>query len=106
MRLTEAGRQFAAAGTEERKRLFRRHLLAYVPFVGHIRRVLDERPNHRAPWTRFADELEDHMSPQAAAESLRAVIGWERFAEAFAYDDQTRQFSLDNPGAKDAGAEG
>lgn len=106
VRLTEAGRQFAAAGTEERKRLFRRHLLAYVPLAGHIRRVLDERPNHRAPWTRFADELEDHMSPQAAAESLRAVIGWGRFAEAFAYDDQTRQFSLDNPGAKDAEAEG
>lgn len=84
VRLTEAGRQFTAAGTEERKRLFRRHLLAYVPLAGHIRRVLDERPNHRAPWTRFADELEDHMSPQAAAESLRAGIGWGRFAEAFA----------------------
>lgn len=103
VRLTEAGSPFAAAATEERKRLFYRHLLAYVPLAGHIRRVLDERPNHRAPWSRFADELVDHMSPKAAEESLRAVIGWGRFAEAFAYDDQTRQFSLDNPGAKGTG---
>jgi hypothetical protein len=25
------------------------------------------------------------------------VIGWGRFAEAFAYDDQSERFSLENP---------
>ena len=97
IRLTEEGRQFAELDTDQRKRLFARHLLNYVALAGHIRRVLDERPEHRAPWSRFADELEDHMSPGAAEQTLRAVIGLGRYAEVFAYDDQTHVFSLDNP---------
>jgi NitT/TauT family transport system ATP-binding protein len=96
-RLTTDGDRFAEADTDERKRLFARHLLTYVALAAHIRRVLDERPNHRAPWSRFCDELEDHMSPKAAAQTLRSVIFWGRYAEVFAYDDDTETFSLENP---------
>ena len=28
---------------------------------------------------------------------MRAVIAWGRYAECFAYDDDTRMFSLENP---------
>ncbi len=70
---------------------------AYVPLAAHIRRVLDERTSHTAPWSRFVDELEDHMSPDAADETLRAVISWARFGEVFAYDDEHSLFSLENP---------
>ncbi len=97
IRLTAEGQQFASLDTDQRKRLFARHLLTYVALAGHIRHVLDERPEHRAPWSRFADELEDHMSPATAERSLRAVIDLGRYAEVFAYDDQTHVFSLDNP---------
>ena len=97
IKLTPEGRQFADLDTDQRKRLFARHLLSYVALAAHIRRVLDERPEHRAPWSRFADELEDHMSPSAAEQTLRAVIELGRYAEAFAYDDQQHMFSLDNP---------
>lgn len=97
IRLTEEGRRFVASDTDGRKALFRRHLLAFVPLAGHIRRVLDERPGHRAPWSRFAQELEDHMTPTAAEQTLRAVIGWSRYGELFAYDDTSRTFSLENP---------
>ncbi|MBN9425371.1 MAG: nitrate/sulfonate/bicarbonate ABC transporter ATP-binding protein, partial [Burkholderiales bacterium] len=89
IRLTAEGQQFASLDTDQRKRLFARHLLTYVALAGHIRHVLDERPEHRAPWSRFADELEDHMSPATAERSLRAVIDLGRYAEVFAYDDQT-----------------
>jgi NitT/TauT family transport system ATP-binding protein len=98
IRLTEAGRRFVDLGPDDRKRLFAQHLLANVPLAGHIRRVLDERGNHRAPASRFRDELEDHMSEQFAEQTLRAVTGWGRYAEAFAYDETTGVFSLDNPG--------
>ena len=37
------------------------------------------------------------MAAKPAERSLRAVIGWVRFAEAFAYDDRSQTFSLDNP---------
>jgi NitT/TauT family transport system ATP-binding protein len=97
IRLTAEGMRFAAADTDARKRLFAQQLLAYVALAAHIRRVLDERPNHRAPWSRFADELEDHMSPGAAEQTLRAIIDLGRYAEIFAYDDHALVFSLDNP---------
>ena len=95
--LTETGRQFADAALDERKRLFKQRLLSFVPLAVHIRRVLDERASHTAPKSRFLDELEDHMTAKAAEQTLRAVIGWGRYAEAFAYDDHTQTFSLENP---------
>lgn len=95
--LTPEGRRFAGADTDERKRLFARHLLNYVALVAHIRRVLDERPSHKAPKSRFSDELEDYMTPEAAEQTLRAVISWGRYAEVYAYDDALQLFSLENP---------
>jgi NitT/TauT family transport system ATP-binding protein len=97
IKLTDTGKQFAQAGVDERKKLFERQLLTYVPLAAHIRRVLQERTNHTAPKRRFVDELEDHMAEEAAEQTLRAVVGWARFAEAFAYDDRSEAFSLDNP---------
>lgn len=97
IRLTETGRQFARGETEERKKLFARHLLTYVPLAAHIRRVLDERASHSAPKSRFFDELEDYMAEEAAEQTLRAIISWGRYAEVFAYDDHRQAFSLENP---------
>ncbi len=97
MKLTEEGLAFAQAGLDERKRIFLRHLLSYVPLAAHIRRVLDERASHSARKSRFIDELEDFMSEEAADQTLRAVLRWARYAEAFAYDDENAMFSLENP---------
>jgi NitT/TauT family transport system ATP-binding protein len=97
IRLTEPGKRFVRADLDERKRLFRQHLLTYVPLAGHIKHVLDERATHQAPISRFRDELEDHMSDEAAETTLRAVISWARYGEAFAYDEDSGVFSLDNP---------
>jgi NitT/TauT family transport system ATP-binding protein len=95
LKLTESGRQFVAADTDERKALFATALRTHVPLAATIRQVLDERWNHRASAVRFRDELEDHMSPEYADDTLHAVIGWGRFAELFGYDDEADQFFLD-----------
>jgi NitT/TauT family transport system ATP-binding protein len=97
IKLTAAGRVFAQSGTDERKRLFREHLLRFVPLTAHIRHILDEREDHTAPRVRFESELEDHLNPNDAEETLRTVIGWARYAEAFAYDDESRTFSSNSP---------
>jgi NitT/TauT family transport system ATP-binding protein len=97
IKLTDTGKQFAEMGTDDRKRLFQRQLLNYVPLAAHIRHVLQERANHMAPKSRFFDELEDHMSAEDVELTLRAVIGWGRYAEVFAYDDDSGTFSLENP---------
>jgi len=97
IKLTDPGKQFAELGMDDRKKLFQRQLLTYVPLAAHIRRVLAERANHVAPRSRFLDELEDHMSEEDAEATLRAVTAWGRFAEAYAYDDDSGTFSLENP---------
>ncbi len=97
IKLSETGKQFVEAGTDDRKKIFQRQLLTYVPLAAHIRRVLQERANHVAPKSRFFDELEDHMSTDDAEQTLRAVTAWGRYAEAFAYDDDSQMFSLENP---------
>jgi NitT/TauT family transport system ATP-binding protein len=95
IQLTAAGRRFVDGDLAERKRTFAEHLVAYVPLVALIRRVLDERPNHRARATRFSEELEDFMSEGYADETLKAVVGWCRFAELFEYDEAEHVFSLE-----------
>ncbi len=97
IRLTAPALSFAGAEVDERKRLFARQLLTYVPLAAHIRRVLDERSSHTAPKSRFFDELEDHMTSGAAEQTLRAVVSWGRYAEVFAYNDEKLLFSLENP---------
>lgn len=96
--LTETGRRFAEADTDERKRIFAEALRVHVPLVNMIRQVLDERWNHRASAVRFRDELEDHMSPDYAEDTLRTVVGWGRYAELFSYDEEAEQFSLEDIG--------
>jgi len=93
----ELSRRYAEAEVDARKQLFAQHLQAHVPLAAHIRRVLDDRASHMAPARRFRDELEDFMSEDYAAQTLKSVIQWGRYAEIFAYDEDADLFSLDNP---------
>ena len=94
--LTAAGRVYAEADMLRRKEIFADALLKHVSLATHIRRVLDERPGHRAPAARFLRELEDHLSEEEAERVLDTMIHWGRHAEIFAYDDDDRVLSLEN----------
>ena len=94
--LTPPARVFAELGTQERKMMFAEHLLRHVPLAARIKKVLNERPGHRAPRVRFEQELEDFLSDSAAEETLDAVINWGRYGEIFSYNDQTEIFSLED----------
>lgn len=96
--LNAAGKAFARADILDKKKIFATHLLSYIPLACYIRRVLDERPEHRASKERFMTELEDYLSKDAAEETLKIVIEWGRYAEIFAYDYNAGQLSLENPG--------
>ncbi len=98
IKLTAAGRVFAESDARERKRLFREHLLRFVPLAAHIRQVLEEREGHHAPRERFELELQDHLNKGDTEKTLRAAIGWGRYAELFQYDDRSRSFGLGQPG--------
>jgi len=95
--MTKLGKTFAEADILEKKKLFSIHLLKNVPLARRIRRVLDERHNHRASKARFLNELEDHLSETEAERVLTTAIAWGRYAEIFAYDNNTGMLSLENP---------
>ncbi len=95
--LTPAARLFVEGDTQQRKTLFAEHLLQHVPLASYITRVLSERPDRHAPRLRFLTRLEDHLSEEEAANALAAVTSWGRYAEIFAYNDNSETFSLENP---------
>jgi NitT/TauT family transport system ATP-binding protein len=94
--LTPLGQAYAQAEMLARKQIFAEALLKNVPLAAHIRRVLDERPGHRAPAARFLRELEDYLSEEEAERVLDTVINWGRHAEIFAYDYDSEVLSLEN----------
>ncbi len=97
LKLSDAGRRFVDAGTDERKAQFAQHLVAFVPLAAHMKHILDDRPSHRAPFIRFKDELEDSMPEEEAERTLHTVINWARYAEVLAFDGESGMVSLDIP---------
>jgi len=92
LRLTAAGNAMANGDAGAQQRLFREHLLRFVPIAAHIHHVLGERTGHVAPRLRFEAELEDHLVKPDANRTLQTVIAWGRYAQLFDYDDRARQF--------------
>ncbi|MDO8607937.1 MAG: nitrate/sulfonate/bicarbonate ABC transporter ATP-binding protein [Phaeospirillum sp.] len=84
--LTPAGKLFVEADDAQRKEMFAESLVKNIPLAAHIRRVLDERKDHRAPENRFLQELEDYLTGSEAERVLETAITWGRYAEIFDYD--------------------
>jgi len=97
IRLTPLGQHFVESELDDRKHLFSQQLSVYVPLAAHIRCILDERPSHKASAQRFREELQDYMSEEAANDTIKAVTSMARYAEYFAYDEESDLFTLDNP---------
>ena len=95
--LTPAGRIYGDANLQRRKQILADQLKQHIPLAAHIRKVLEERPNHRAPAGRFLAELEDHLEEEDAANVLDTVINWGRHAELYAYDYDTETVTLEDP---------
>jgi NitT/TauT family transport system ATP-binding protein len=96
IQLKPAGLKFVDSDTSERKAIFADHLLRHSALVAHIRKVLEERPNHRAPALRFLTELEDHLNDEDAELVLQRAINWGRYGELFSYDDASGTLTLED----------
>jgi NitT/TauT family transport system ATP-binding protein len=88
------GQAYVEAEDAVRKEIFAEQMLAHVSLASHIRRVLDERRDHRAPEDRFLQELEDYLTDDEAERVLEQVINWGRYAEVFDYDYTSGVLSL------------
>jgi NitT/TauT family transport system ATP-binding protein len=95
--ITPIGYRYANADILEKKKIFAQQLMKHVPLAKHIRSVLDMRHGQRASKERFINELEDFLSEEEAERVLTVLIGWGRYAEILAYDDNAEELSLENP---------
>jgi len=84
--LTPFGQGFVEADDSGRKAMFAEALLRNIPLAAHVRKVLDERRDHRAPEDRFLQELQDYLTDDEAERVLETAITWGRYAEIFDYD--------------------
>lgn len=96
--LLPEGVKLARSDIQARKAIVAEHLMNRVPLVAHIRRVLANRPDHRAPRERFLIELEDFMGAEEAERTLDTVIDWGRYAELFEYDVREGRLRLPENG--------
>jgi len=99
--LLPAGHAYVTASDAKRKELFAEHLLHHISLATHIRRILDERRDHRAPEDRFLQELQDYLTDDEAERVLDLVINWGRYAEVFEYDYNSGVLSLPEEDEKD-----
>jgi len=84
--LTEAGRKFAAADPETRRRIFRRQLLDRVELVRELLEALRATPQHRILAQVFRSRLEQVFSRAEAARQLETAVAWARYAGLLGYD--------------------
>ena len=96
--LTPIGRRFAESDILERKRVFAYQLIQHVPLAKHIRTILDTKSEHRENEDVFLSVLRTKLSDDESERVLKVIIDWGRYAEIFAYDYDSGDLSLENPG--------
>jgi NitT/TauT family transport system ATP-binding protein len=87
------GQRFVRANAEERKAIWREHLLRLRLFHD-IYEVLQREPNHEIDKDFVLETIVMHMPQENYERMFATFIRWARFGDLFAYDEQTEMISL------------
>jgi NitT/TauT family transport system ATP-binding protein len=91
--LTAEGRAFAAAGPERRQALWREKLLA-LPLFADVRDALLVAPQHRLPRDFVLETIVLRMPSEDYQRVFQVWIGWARYGDLFAYEEDDGTVSL------------
>jgi len=91
--LSPHGAAYAEASILARKELLAARLVR-LPEIGWIFETLQHDDNHRVHRSFFLDRLRGNVGA-LAEEQLEIAVRWGRFAELFAYDDDTQELYLE-----------
>ncbi|MBV9172598.1 MAG: AAA-associated domain-containing protein [Chloroflexi bacterium] len=94
--LTDIGRMFADADVLEEKEIFQRQALENVALIRRIVHDLEASPDRSFHEDALLEQLEQHFSPPEARRQLDTAIDWGRYAELFAYDDDSGEFYFED----------
>jgi NitT/TauT family transport system ATP-binding protein len=101
--LTPLGETFAEASILARKEIFATRIRR-LPLVTWLLALLDSAPQHQLAWSVVRTALELEFARPEAERQLKTAVNWGRYAELFAYDDNTDVFFLEPAGASQAAA--
>jgi NitT/TauT family transport system ATP-binding protein len=87
------GQRFVRANAEERKAIWREHLLRLRLFHD-IYEVLQREPNHEIDKEFVLETIVLHMPQENYERMFSTFVRWARFGDLFAYDEQTDMLSL------------
>lgn len=94
--ITGPGRDFATAGVDRSKEIFREQLLKHVPFIKSVVEALRQKQNGELSKDFFVDVLDEHFSESEAERQFQTLIYWGRYAQLFEYDaDEERLYRVD-----------
>ncbi len=92
--LTPLGKAYADASVLSRKEMFAGRVLR-LPIISWIYETLQQDDNHRVSKEYFLDKLQPDFHDRTDKQLERA-INWGRFAELFAFDDDTDELYLES----------
>ena len=88
--LTAIGKRLADATVLERKTIVREQALKNVPLMERILWVLESKRNGQMPREFFLEILQNSLGKDEAEQQLDTLISWGRYAELFAYDEDSK----------------
>ncbi len=94
IKLSSEGVDFINADILGRKEIFARQLLTHVELALHIRKKIEQSPNHFIELKDIAEGLHQFYSDEVITELLDTIIEWGRYAEIFEYDADSQQFKI------------
>jgi NitT/TauT family transport system ATP-binding protein len=100
IKMTAMGRKFIESNIDDRKFIFGRLFLKYIPLARHVVKVLSDRDSNSAPKQRFLAELDDYFSTDEAERIFDTFVDWARYAELIFFDANTGMISLDDNAAE------
>jgi NitT/TauT family transport system ATP-binding protein len=100
IKMTAMGRKFIESNIDDRKFIFGRLFLKYIPLARHVVKVLSDRDSNSAPKQRFLAELDDYFSTDEAERIFDTFVDWARYAELIFFDANTGKISLDDNAAE------
>jgi NitT/TauT family transport system ATP-binding protein len=87
------GQRFVRANAEERKAIWREHLLRLRLFQ-EVKEILEREPDHQIEKDLVLETIVMHMPQENYEKTFATFIRWARFGDLFAYDDETDMISL------------
>lgn len=94
--LSSSGRILLEAEEGSQKKIFKEHLVKYVPFISNIYRKLQDSHNTPISRSELLEMIGTKFSDKQASKILSSTISWARYADLFSYDSLKGELSLDN----------